>query len=140
MRGRKPTPHNLKVIAGTDRPDRAPPIDMPEFDIVESFPDPPLHLDVDGMFMWTDLGPRLVSARVLQVVDLFMLEQLCVAWSHFRKFAKANMPMAAADHNALKALFSEFGMSPASRRKVTSVGKKETANRFASRGAANRPA
>lgn len=139
MRGRKPTPHNLKIIAGTDRLDRAPPEDMPEFDLVEQFPAPPRALDVNGVEMWSDLGPRLVSARVLQVVDLYLLEQLCVAWQTFRKLADAGVQITASDNMTLKALFSEFGMSPASRRKVASVGKKETTNRFADRGAENRP-
>jgi len=137
---RKPTPHNLKVIAGTDRPDRAPPADMPVFPTVFELPAPPQHLNTDGADLWRTVGTELVRARVLQSVDLPAFEQLCVRWQCMRQVAKAGMPSTAADDQALKALFSEFGMTPASRRKVGSGGKEEKAgNKFAARGAANRP-
>lgn len=115
--GRKATPHNLKVIAGTTRPDRDPK-DAPEFEPVSTFPEPPQHLNTDGAAIWTDLGPKLVAAGVLQQVDLYPLEQLCYAWQRFRKKAKADMDVTASEDNALKALFSEFGMTPAARRRV----------------------
>jgi len=132
-RGRKPTSPNLKVLAGTTRPDRVKP-DAPEYDLVENFPDPPQHLNSDGAEMWRRLGDQLVSARVMQVVDLFSLEQLCYAWQCFRKKAKAEMEATAAETTALKSLFSEFGMTPASRAKVTSSGEKEKGNKFAANG------
>ena len=59
----------LKVIAGTNRPDREPE-DVPEFDLVEDFPDPPQELNTDGAKMWKTIGPQLVTAKVLQIVDL----------------------------------------------------------------------
>lgn len=132
-RGRKPTPPNLKVLAGTNRPSRETP-DAPEFDLVEQFPEAPQHLNVDGMAMWMQLGPQLVAARVLQVVDLFHLEQLCFAWQRFRMKAKAGMDITAAEDQALKALFSEFGMTPASRRKVATGGEKPKGNKFSGIG------
>lgn len=133
MRGRKPTAPNLKVLAGTNRQDREV-ADAPEFDLVEHFPDPPDYLEKDGTAMWNDLGPQLVAAKVLQAVDLYSLEQLCVAWQSFRRKARAGMEATAAENTALKSLFSEFGMTPASRRKVTAGEKKETGNRFANNG------
>ena len=128
-RGRKPTPTNLKVLAGTVRPSREVP-DVPEFDLVEHFPSAPQHLNVDGMTMWSQLGPQLVAAKVLQVVDLYHLEQLCFAWQRFRMKAKAGMDITAAEDTALKALFSEFGMTPASRRRVSAGAEKPKANKF----------
>lgn len=133
MRGRKPTAPHLKLLAGTARPDREA-TDAPQFDLVDEFPDPPQHLNVDGAEMWTRLGPQLVAARVLQVVDLYALEQLCYAWERFRKKAKAGMDVTAAEDTALKALFSEFGMTAASRRKVTSGTDKKPGNAFAALG------
>lgn len=132
-RGRKPSAPHLKVLAGTARPDREAP-DAPEYDLIDDFPDAPQHLNPDGMEMWRTLGPQLVSARVLQVVDLYSLEQLCFAWQRFRQKAKAGMELTAAEDSALKALFSEFGMTPASRRKVASGGEKPKGNKFASNG------
>lgn len=137
MKGRKPTAPHLKVIAGTDRPDRVQ-ADVPQFDQVEEFPPAPQHLNVDGRAMWEALGPQLVAARILQVVDLFALEQLCYAWQRSRAKAKAGMDITAAEDTALKALFSEFGMTPASRRKVTSAEETKPGNRFSRNG--KRPA
>ena len=134
MRGRKPTAPALKVIAGTARPDREVP-DAPEFDLVEDFPEPPQHLNVDGAAMWSDLGPQLVAAKVLQVVDLYALQQLCDAWQRAVAKQKAGMDITAAEDTALKALLSEFGMTPASRRKVAQGGAdKKTGNKFGALG------
>lgn len=132
-RGRKPTAPHLKVLAGTSRPDREVP-DAPEYDLIEKFPDAPGHLNIDGQQMWANLGPQLVKARVLQVVDLYSLEQLCFAWQRFRQRAKAGMDLTAAEDSALKALFSEFGMTPAARRKVASGAEKPAGNKFAANG------
>src|SRR4051812_44683921 len=129
MRGRKPGAPELKVIAGTIRPDRGN-SDAPQFEAVDAFPEAPQHLNADGASMWTRLGPQLVAARILQVVDLYPLEQLCYAWQRFRKKAKADMDITAAEDSALKGLFSEFGMTPAARRRVCSSGEKEKGNRF----------
>ena len=135
-RGRKPTAPNLKVLAGTTRPDREV-TDTPEFDLIDDFPDAPQHLNRDGAEMWESLGRQLVAAKVLQVVDLYSLEQLCFAWQCFRKKAKADMEATAAETTALKALFSEFGMTPASRRKVSSGGEQKKGNAFAGNGRKN---
>lgn len=132
-RGRKPTAPNLKVLAGTDRPDREAP-EAPEYELIEKFPPAPQHLNPDGVEMWNNLGPQLVRARVLQVVDLYSLEQLCFSWQRFRQKAKAGMELTAAEDTALKALFSEFGMTPASRRKVSSGAERPKGNKFAGNG------
>lgn len=132
MRGRKPTAPALKVIAGTARPDREAPADAPEFDLVEVFPPPPQHLNIDGATMWNDLGPCLVKARALQIVDLYALQQLCYAWQRAVAKQKAGMDITAAEDMALKAMFSEFGITPASRRKVSTGGdSKKAGNKFA---------
>lgn len=137
MRGRKPTAPALKVIAGTARPDREAP-EAPEFDLVEDFPAAPQHLDVDGASMWNDLGRQLVAAKVLQVVDLYALQQLCYAWQRAVKKQKAGMDITAAEDMALKALWSEFGMTPASRRKVAAGGEgKKPGNPFSKLGKPN---
>ncbi|MDG5498960.1 P27 family phage terminase small subunit [Marinobacter sp. BGYM27] len=120
-------------MAGTDRPDRGAQ-DAPDYDLVEEFPDPPQYLNTDGAQMWSDIGRQLVAARVLQVVDLFSLEQLCFAWQCFRRKAKAEMEPTAAETTALKSLFSEFGMTPASRAKVSSGGEKAKGNKFGNNG------
>lgn len=137
---RKPTPPSLKLIQGTDRPDRAPPPDMPEFDPVQKMPKAPQHLDVNGAELWNDVGTKLIDAGVLTSVDLYAFELLCVRWQNMRRFAQAAAPTTAADDMALKALFSEFGLTPAARRKVGSNdSSKKQGNAFAGRGVQNKP-
>lgn len=131
--GRKPIDSKFKVLTGTFRKDRA--IDgVPEYDHISDFPAPPDYLNIDGARMWNDLGPQLVAVKVLQVVDLYILEQLCFAWQRFRQKAKAGADITAAENNAMKALFSEFGMTPASRSKVHAGEKKPKGNAFSSNG------
>jgi len=128
-------PQTMKVISGTDRKDRQDPPDMPKYDIVDNFPPAPQHLTPDGAEMWNKTGPQLVAAGVLQVVDLAPLEQLCFAWQTFRKKAKADMEVTASEHNALLSLFSQFGMTPAARRRVmASIAEAPPTNRFAANG------
>lgn len=138
MKGRKPLAPALKLIAGTNRPDRAE-VDAPEFDLVETFPEAPQHLNADGAGMWVSIGPQLVAAKVLQVVDLYALQQLCYAWQRAVAKQKAGMDITAAEDMALKSLWSEFGMTPASRRKVATGGEaKKPAGKFG--GIGKRPA
>lgn len=120
-RGRKPTSPKLKLLAGTDRPDRATE-NAVEFDLVKQFPDPPQHLDAVGAAMWDDLGPQLVTAGVLSVVDLYPLQQLCYCWSRHVRKQKAEIDITASEDNALKSLFSEFGMSWNARQKKIGSG------------------
>jgi phage terminase small subunit len=139
MPGPTKKPRGLKIIAGTDQPARRDAIDPPQFEPVREFPPAPQHLTTDGAELWNELGPQLVACGVLQIVDLYALEQLCYAWQRFRKKAKADMEVTASEDNALKALWQEFGLTPAARRRVVaSVSDGKPANRFAAHG--KRPA
>lgn len=133
MKGRKPTPKGLKVISGTDRADRETP-DAPSYDLVEEFPEAPANLNIDGASMWNTLGPQLVTARVLQIVDLYILEQLCYTWQRFKQKSNAGSDITASENNAMKALFSEMGISPASRRFVTKQPADKSDNPFVQLG------
>src|SRR5258706_11219130 len=116
MKGRPPKPSAMLHLAGTARPSRVR-SDEPKFDLVDVFPKPPRTLNADGRKLWNELGPRLVAAGVLQIVDLYPFEQLAYAWQHFRLKAKAGVRVPSADDAALRGLFSEFGMTPAARRR-----------------------
>ena len=131
--GRKPLDEKLKVLTGTFRKDRATE-GMPQYELISDFPDPPLILNPDGVEMWNKLGSQLVATKVLQTVDLYILEQLCFAWQKFRQKAKAGADITAAENNAMKSLFTEFGMTPASRGKVASSPEDKPKNRFANNG------
>jgi len=107
----------------------------PQFDPVREFPPAPQHLNADGATLWRELGPQLIACGVLQVVDLYALEQLCYAWQRFRKKAKAEMDVTASEDNALKALWAEFGLTPAARRRVVAnLIEPPEENRFAKHG------
>lgn len=108
---------------------------MPQFPIVREFPAAPQHLNPDGLDMWTTLGRELVGCGVLQSVDLSALEQLCYCWQIFRQKARAGMEVTASEHNALKGLLAEFGLTPAARRRVVANhAEAPAANRFAGHG------
>jgi len=130
---RKPLPTGNKVIKGTFQNCRAP-ADVPEFEPVDVFPDPPIILNPDGIDMWNKVGPQLIAAKVLQTADLYMLEQMCYSWQRFRQTARAGSDITAAENNALRGMFAEFGMTPASRTKVSTGGEKPAGNKFASNG------
>jgi len=132
-KGRKPLATGAKILTGTFRKDREPD-NVPEFDHVEVFPSPPIILNADGVEMWNNLGPQLVNSKVLQTVDLYILEQLCYSWQRFRQTARAGADITAAENNALKGMFAEFGMTPASRTKITRGDGKKPGNKFANNG------
>ena len=129
----KKTPRGLKVLAGTIQPcrDKENP---PEYDLMEEFPPPPAHFGPDAVEMWNDVGPKFIAAKVLQVVDLYALEQLCSYWERVRAKMKSGADTTATEQSALKSLFCEFGMTPASRSKVSAGGKKDSGNKFAANG------
>jgi phage terminase small subunit len=127
-------PPQLKAITGTARPDREPAKPFVEYALVEEFPAAPQHLNPDGAEMWANLGRQFTAAKILQEVDLYLLSTLCYAWQEHEKKAKAGMEVTASERNALKALFAEFGIGPASRRSVKAVGEAKAKNRFAANG------
>ena len=135
------TDPRLKVLSGTIRPDRdgvtIPP--MPEFGIVDEFPEPPQHLTPDGVAMWNKLGRELVASKALQVVDLYAFEQLCYAWQQFRKKAKADMEITASENNSLKGLFDAFGLNASARRRIAGgLGEAPKKNKFSNNAAKRR--
>jgi hypothetical protein len=78
---------------------------------------------------------------VIQVVDLYALEELAYSWQVFRQKAKAGMEVTASEHNALKGLLIEFGLTPAARRRVVAnITDPPKANRFARHGSKPAPA
>lgn len=130
-------PLNLKVISGTVEKSREA-TQAPEFPPVTDFPAAPQHLNPDGAQMWDHLGRLLMATGVLQEPDLYALEQVCCAWSRFREKAKKGIDITASEDNALKALWGEFGLTPAARRRVVASTETPKGNRFSQHG--KRPA
>lgn len=129
-------PLKFKVLAGTERPCRPDPdAAAPQFEVVREFPEPPQHLNPDGVEMWQKLGPQLVACGLLQVVDLYALEQLCYTWQQFRQKSKAGFEVTASENNALTALWQQFGLTPSARRRVVAnIAEAGKPNRFAGHG------
>jgi len=125
--GAKAKPLALHLIAGTI-PESSDP--GPEFPPVEQFPAPPAHIPAYGVEIWNRLGPELVAAGVLQVVDLLALEQLCYAWHQWSLQARAGDTISAAENTSLRMMLAEFGCTPSSRRRIPTSGNKDKANRF----------
>jgi P27 family predicted phage terminase small subunit len=135
MRGRKPVPRALHVLRGlpskqklsADEPQPAPVDDLA----------PPAWLDPEAQAEWTRLAPVLQRLGVFTETDTAALTAYCEAWAtwkgatqQIRKFGmvikgKEAVPIVSPyvkiAHNALlhmRALLTEFGMTPSSRARV----------------------
>lgn len=67
MRGRKPKPTNLKLITGTQRPDREN-VDEPKPPI--TIPDAPDHLQDEEIDVFIDIAGKLARMRVMTEMDV----------------------------------------------------------------------
>lgn len=80
MRGRKPKPTRLKLIAGN--PGRRP-LNPAEPRITASVPEPPPHLSDVALGEWHRLAPALARAGVLTEFDRAALAGYCSSWASF---------------------------------------------------------
>lgn len=135
MAGRPRKPTALKVIEG-NRGKRATPVGEPDPDYLNDLT-PPAWMPAHIAAVWSEIAPHLRAAKVLTVLDVPMLEQLCDAVAEFRQAAieSAEKKMM---HNPETGAFSpspwliiksmankraiaamrEFGMTPAARSRV----------------------
>lgn len=159
MAGRKKTPDHLKVVAGTDRPDRMNP-DAPVPD--EALPDAPEWLSTRGAELFDQLVNVITPMGIGSASDAAMLAlaasrleevEICTAMIEDggRTFVSSieydddnrvvsqqikGHPAVAQRSEAMRhaqSLLSEFGLSPAARSKVSAT-KKNEANPFAALG------
>ena len=82
MTARKP--RELKLVEGTERPDRQVPR-QPRSKPNAKAPRVPSWLDRYGQAKWRELIPELVSRQLLTGPALSLLELLCEAWADFRR-------------------------------------------------------
>jgi P27 family predicted phage terminase small subunit len=131
-RPRKPT--NLKVVGGTDRPDRRNGLE-PEPELLSDLA-APAHLGERSAAVWDELAPMLRRIQVLTVADRVALEMLCDAVADYRYArAKRGDSMVTWSHKGsqmldqqlvaqqswgkrAEVLMAKFGMDPASRSRV----------------------
>jgi len=141
MRGRKPRPTALKKLAGN--PGRRPLNDhepMPKPGNLE----PPSWLDAGARAEWSRIVPELIAVGIFSVLDRPALEAYCTAYSRWRateeKISKLKaiifktktgypqiLPHVSAAHkylSVMRDLLPEFGMTPASRSRISATPEK----------------
>ena len=142
MRGRTPTPVNLKLIQGN--PGHRP-INLSTFSPAAAIPRCPATLKGEAKKEWRRITEELHRYRMIANVDRGLLTMLCTTWARFVEaeqmiekaaslsggsglFVKTpnnfpvQSPWLAVSNKAIetyKALCAEFGLSPASRVRVT---------------------
>jgi len=139
MRGRKPKPTEIKVLAGN--PGRRPVNTAePRFHVPERTPSPPAFLSVSAAEVWRDLGKLLRDAGLFTVVDRYALAMFCAVAARWmeaeRKLQQAGAVITSEAggmyqnpwlHVANKAwgqmrqMLSEFGLTPAERSRLKTV-------------------
>lgn len=146
MKGRKPKPTNLKILAGN--PGKRSLNDAePQFRVPGRLLNAPDYLDYQAADIWRDLGKKLLDAGLFTEGDSLALAMLCqqaARWQDAEKKLqmtglvfeddKGNLrtnPYSYISNNAwdrLKSMLGEFGLTPAERArlKVSTVEKEES--------------
>lgn len=123
------TPNRLKVLKGTDNPERM--RDEPDYPLVEGYPEPPDWLiDPEAVAEWERKVKILSDAGVLTEAALSTLGQYCNMHADaVRRWRLGDKPTAA-DLTQLRLMATEFGFTPASRSKATPIRDRGKKNPF----------
>lgn len=135
MRGTKPTPRNLRIVTGTDRPSR---MNKDEPIVPVTAPDPPEHLTDAQRDKFVEMAALLARMRVMSDVDVDALAFYCVRWCDWREAvdnlnatghvvrSPTGRPMKnpwagtmEKAHSDCMKILAEFGMTPSSRTRVS---------------------
>jgi phage terminase small subunit len=126
--------HNLKVVAGTARPDRIEPsgVDLP---LVDAAPLPPDWLpNAHAQKEWERLAPILAANKLLTEASLSTLGMLCALHGNIVQMYAAGMSPTGHMLAQYRGIANDFGLTPVAQGKVKPSGEKEKGNRFASNG------
>ena len=116
---RKPT--NLKLVHGTDRPDRAhPEIELPL--VVETPDAPDWMINTFAVDEWNRLTQILMANKLLTDGDLSTLGHLCNLHGKMVQLYNAGETPTASMLSTLRNMQSDFGLSPVARGKVSAAG------------------
>lgn len=115
--GNKPKPNALKLLQGTDRPDRTRvEVDLP---LARDLSAPDTLVSPEAIKTWKRLVGILEPVRMLSDGDLIALEQLCNLHGECVSLWRAGRGgPTAAQLTQLRLLLVEFGLTPASRSKA----------------------
>jgi len=129
-RPRKP-PH-LKLVAGTNRPDRAPTEAM-QLPVLDIAPAPPEWLpNGHAVSEWQRLAPILTANKLLTLAGLSALGQLCALHGKVVQLYAAGESPHASMVSQLRGLMNDFGLTPVAQGRVNPSGDAEKPdNRFA---------
>jgi hypothetical protein len=135
--GKKPT--SLKVVAGTDRKDRAAP-PVVELPVIESVPEPPgWLLNAHSINEWKRLAKILTANKLLTEGGLSTLGMLCNLHGEIVRQTSVGMMPPAHLFAQYRAIANDFGLTPVAQGKVRASDEaKKPAGRFA--GVGKRPA
>lgn len=133
---RSAKPHNLKVVAGTARPDRiAPVIEMPT---IEAPPAPDWMPNAHAVKEWDRLAAILAANRLLTEASLSALGQMCALHGKIVQLYAAGESPNASLIAQYRALANDFGLTPVAQGKVRPHGEAPAKNEFSNNG--KRPA
>lgn len=129
---RKPT--SLKVVAGTDRPDRAvaSTVELPLVDAIPEVPDwlPNAH----AIKEWNRLAPILYANKLLTEAGTTTLGVLCSLFGKICQLYAAGESPTGHMVAQYRALANDFGLTPVAQGKVRASGEtSKPGNRFAGR-------
>jgi P27 family predicted phage terminase small subunit len=145
-RGAKPKPTRLKVLSGTDRPDRR---NSDEPAVTPATPRCPAHLGVEAKREWRRATKHLAAVGLLTQLDGAALALYCDAWGRWVESTRElqthgllmkspngypmQSPYLAVANKAfeqLRLMVPEFGMSPSSRTRVHATPKEPEMDEF----------
>ena len=137
MRGRKPLPSRVKELRGTAQPCRMNPDEPAPWDDRIS---PPVTMNESLLPIWDKFVDELTRSRMITNVDVYALEALCIAYSRWTeanakiqetgllvktsKGLPAQTPYLDIANKAFEQmikLMTEFGITPSSRTKVSTI-------------------
>lgn len=128
--------HNLKVVAGTARPDRiAPVIEMPT---ISAPPAPDWMPNGHAVKEWDRLAAILAANRLLTEASLSALGQMCALHGKIVQLYAAGESPNASLIAQYRALANDFGLTPVAQGKVRPHGEAPAKNEFSNNG--KRPA
>lgn len=134
MPGPGKKPNSLKVIGGTDRPDRAP-VSHVELPLVAEMPDPPDWLpNSHAKKEWKRLAPILIANKLLTEGGLSAFGMLCSLHGKLVQLWSAGESPTGHMVAQYRNMINDFGLTPVAQGKVKSVGKETEGNPFARNG------
>jgi len=142
--GRRPLPTVVKILRGTDRPDRLP---AEEPKPRRRNPRPPAHVQGEALREWKRMSKRLSSNKLLTEIDGTALAAYCIAYERWadaedkiRRFGTVvksprnfplQSPYLAIANKAMEQMMKilvEFGATPSARSRVDVSGQADEGN------------